>query len=323
MSDKDRVVVEIRIPHAMPTGLLSLNEKITRLETEAVTAQRLASFWRKQIDTYGETKATAFYTSLGLNHLETKSVEWEGLMLSREPNEAEKRCVKSIAQAQEASQQSVTNILLKLRDVLVDAGVKAVAKLKPSEYHLLVLKTPKENRSSLRTELESVFMRGKELVAAELGAQKSVKQAQPSDEDLEELDDLTDLTDSRVANEVQSRITAAAGRYALLGLTGAALWEAVRSEINAGSVSYIDRASRGVANKVLNFGRYREMQERSDEIDRYEYSAILDQNTCGPCAQDDGKEASSPDDLPDTPNPDCEGSDFCRCFIVTILDTVA
>ncbi len=309
---------------------MALSEKVARLKMEADRARRIVDFWERGIKELGEAKATGFYKSLGLNHLDVKAtVEWEGLTLSREPTEVEKLCVKSISSAQDAGKASVSAVLLKARTELIDDGLKAIKKLEPANYHELVLTVPDKSKNELRDQLDKVFMKGKALVGVELAQQKKdastgffAKQAEPTDDDDAELDDLTDLTDSRVANEVQSRVTGAAARYALLGLTGAALWKAVRDELNTGSISYIDRASQGVANRVLNFGRSREMEDRADEIGNYEYSALLDSNTCPPCADDDGKEASSPDDLPDTPNPDCDGSDYCRCFIVAIAEGV-
>lgn len=293
-----------------------LRDKVNQLEEGAAVGLRLASFWRKQINEHGEDKATAFYKSLGLNHIETKSIEWDGLTLSRQPTEAEKLCVKGIAGAQEAGKASVTAILLDLRTNLITEAMKAIKKLAPADYHKLILTTPEKSRDKLRDELVAIFKKGRRLVASELSKQKQVD-GEDEDED-PDLDELVDVTDSRVANDVQSRITAAATRFALLGLTGAALWEAVRSEINAGSVSYIDRAATGVSNKVLAFGRESEMRDRADDIDRYEQSALLDQNTCGACAADDGMTASNMDDLPGAPHPDCEGSDYCRDFIVAI-----
>src|SRR6266851_8642293 len=120
---------------------------------------------------------------------------------------------------------------------------------------------------------------------------------QTAEDEFDDLDTYTDLTDSRVSNDVASRITAAAARFTLLGLAGSALWNAVANEINAGSVSYIDRASQGLANKVINIGRSNEAQSRSDEWDKVEYSAILDQNVCEPCAGEDGQTAANEDDL--------------------------
>jgi hypothetical protein len=300
----------------------TLAEKLLSLERNVVVASRALEFWRKQIELHGEKKAEQFYVHIGLNHIEKKSIEWEGLKLSREPTEIEKLCVKSIASAQDGSQESVGKILLDGRNGLIEQGIKAIQKLTPAEYHELILTVPKEQRNALRDELESVFIRGRKLVASELSKQKAFKQTALTTDDEDELDDLTDLTDSRIANDVQSRITAAASRFALLGLTGTALWNAVDNEINTGSVSYIDRAARGLATRLLNFGRFREAQDRSDEWSRVEYSAILDQNVCSPCAAEDGQSATDESDLTPVPNPDCEGGDWCRCFHVFIAEGI-
>jgi len=310
-----------------------LANKVAQLKREAVVADRIASFWQKQIELYGESKAEAFYRSIGLNHLECKSVEWEGLILSREPTEAEKLCVKGISQAQDASKESVGKILLKTKDVLVAEGMKAIKNLSPADYHSLVLEVPE---NELKPELVRVFRKGRYLVARELGEQLKKswsgcgreympkydpfnpewKQRQSDDED--ELDELADLTNSRLANDVQARIINSTQRFRLLGLTGAALWHAVRQEIEEGSTSYVDRAATGAANVALSSGRSAEADERSEEWERVEYSALLDQNVCEPCAAEDGETASNEADLQPAPNPECAGGDWCRCFHVFV-----
>lgn len=292
---------------------MTLTEKVKQLQASAALAARQAAFWEKTIRDHGERKAEAFYLHLGLNHIERKGVEWEGLTLSREPKEHEKTAVKGIATAQESAKESIGKILLTLRTELIEDGLKGIKKLTPATYHELILQASSESRESLRDRLIKVHRQGRLLVAAELGK----KEASPIDE-FDDLDDLTDLTDARIANEVQSRIIAAATRFRLLGLTGQELLNAVQNEITAGTVTYIDRAATGLANRVINIGRMDEMRNRADEIDRYEQSELLDANTCGPCAEDDGKTASDPDDLPGAPNPACEGGDYCRGFIVAI-----
>jgi hypothetical protein len=49
------------------------------------------------------------------------------------------------------------------------------------------------------------------------------------------------------------------------------------------------------------------------------YSALLDPNTCDPCSEADGQEGETPDDIPDVPNPDCDGGDKCRCVHVYVF----
>jgi hypothetical protein len=293
---------------------MSLQEKILKLRFDAFIAARHAQFWQHAIDVHGPDKATAFYTHLGLNHLESKSVEWEGMTLSREPKEHEKLAVKGIARAQESAKESIGKVLLHLREDLIADGLKRIKKIKPATYYELVLKTPSESRSDLRERLIGVRRQGQLLVAAELGKKVDIT----NDDEFDELDLLTDLTASRVTNDVQSRIIAAAARYSLLGQTGDGLILAVTNEINTGSVSYIDRAATGLANRVINIGRSDEAENRRDEWERVEYSALLDQNVCQPCADEDGKTANSEDDLQPAPNPECAGGDWCRCFHVYI-----
>lgn len=324
---------------------MSLQEKVLSLKLNAALAVKHANGWQRLIDLYGEQKATEFYKHLGLNHLEKKSVEWEGLKLSREPKDHEKLCVKGIAGTQESSKEAITTILLGARDELIQDGLKGIKKLDPATYHELTLQVSSASRGDLRDRLIKVHRQGRLLVARELGSslpkgavhepgcnenfikndppgyqcECELKEAVPQDE-FDALDDLTDLTDSRIANDVQARIIAAATRFRLLGLTGQELQDAIANEVTAGSVSYIDRAATGLANKVINIGRSDEAQMRSDDWGRVEYSALLDQNVCGPCASQDGDTANNEDDLTPVPNPECEGGDWCRCFHVFIQD---
>jgi hypothetical protein len=319
---------------------MSLQQKILKLKLDALVAARHASFWQKAIDEHGEVKATAFYTHLGLNHLETKSgVEWEGLTLSREPKEHEKIAVKGVAQAQESSQEAIGKILLALREELITDGLSSIKKLKPQNLHELVLSPSKESYSDLRDRLIKVHRRGRLLVIDELtsGPEKAAPQFHShaldcylfddggctcrgfkaaAEDEFDELDDLTSLTESRVANDVQARIVDATTRYSLLGLSGKELLSAVESEMAGGSVSYIDRAARGLASKVINIGRSDEAESRKDDWSKVVYSALLDQNVCDPCASFDGEESTDEEDLEPAPSPSCAGLDQCRCFHV-------
>lgn len=293
---------------------MTLQEKVLNLKLQGATAMRHALWWEKQIRDHGEAKATAFYQHLGLNHIERKGFEFEGLTLSREPNEHEKIAVKGIHQSQETAKERIGKVLLSLRDELIESGLKAIGKLEPADYHTLTLTVPKESESDLRDELDKTFLQGRRLVAAELGTKADLIDGIED----EEIDTLTRLTGSRVANDVQSRIAAAAARFRQAGLTGNELTQAIGGEVNSGSSAYIDRAAIGVGNRSLALGRSAEAENRSDEWGRVEYSALLDSNVCEPCAGEDGKTAESEDDLQPAPNPECLGSDFCRCFLVYV-----
>lgn len=308
---------------------MSLQGKVLSLKLQAAIASRHALFWEKQIAQHGESKATAFYSHLGLNHLEKKSVEWEGLTLSREPKDHEKLCIKGIHAAQESSKERVTKILLEARTELIADGLKRIKKLPVAKYHELTLSVSTENRAGLRDQLVKVYQKGRRLLDSELADQRLqsgkstareylAMKDDASEDDLDELDTLTDLTDARIANEIQSRIASAAVRYTLLGLTGKALWDAVEKEVGEGSTGWLDRAATGVSNKVINLGRTDEAESRKDEWQSVEYSAILDANVCEECAPLDGETATNEDDLEPVPLASCLGGDFCRCLHVYI-----
>ena len=57
---------------------------------------------------------------------------------------------------------------------------------------------------------------------------------------------------------------------------------------------------------------------RKDEIQIYEYSAILDENTCKVCEAADGMQSKDMAELPEAPNPGCHDRANCRCFIVAV-----
>lgn len=296
---------------------MNLQEKVLQLKLQGAMQVRHALWWERQIKTHGEVKAEAFYRYLGLNHIERKGYDYEGLTLSREPKEHEKIAVKGVAQAQESAKESIGKVLLSLRETLISDGLKGIENLSPATYHTLVLETPPESRSDLRDRLTKVYRQGRRLVATELSR---TKQDEEEEDEFDELDELADVTDGRVVNDVQSRIIAAAARFTLLGLVGASLLSAIQKEMADGSVSYIDRASTGLANRVINIGRGEEARSRSSEWERVEYSALLDQNVCSPCAEEDGQEADNEADLQPVPNPECEGGDWCRCFHVYVTE---
>lgn len=288
---------------------MTLTEKLNLLRTSGLSAIRVADGWQKQIDKHGETKVEAFYKHIGLNHIESKGVQWEGLTLSRQPTEAEKRQVKSVAAAQESAKERLANLLLSTRNVLIKDALTQLDRLSPKSYHELIVTVPDEDRQLLREAVAQTFNDGKLTIAAQVGTKQD-------DDEFDELDDLTELTESRLANDVQSRITGTATRFALLGQVGTNLINSVQNEIQSGSVSYIDRAATGLANRTISLGRQAEADNH--DWDHVEYSALLDLNVCSPCAAADGETANDADDLTPAPNPECRGLDWCRCFHVYV-----
>lgn len=293
---------------------MSLQAKILQLKLEAALAVRHANGWQKLIDLYGEQQATDFYTHLGLNHLPAKSYVYDGLTLNREPKPHEALYVKAIAQAQESAKERLSTMMQAIRNELVNDAVERLASLSPAKYHTLIVTVGKAGRILLRDLVTATFNDGRLLIQTQRGA----KADDTLDEFDDELDTLTDITTSRLANDVQARVTGAATRFALLGQSGDMLINSVTDEMRAASISYIDRAATGLANVTLNMGRSAEASKF--DWQRVEYSGILDANICGPCAAADGETASDEGDLTPAPNPECEGYDNCRCFHVFVQD---
>lgn len=292
---------------------MTLTEKLKLLRASGLSAIRVADGWQKQIEKHGESKVEAFYKHIGLNHIESKGIQWEGLTLSRQPTEAEKLQVKSVAAAQESAKERLANLLLSTRNVLIKDALVQLDQLSPKSYHELIVTVPDEDRRLLREAVMQTFNDGKLTIAAQVGTKQD---DDDSDDEFDELDDLTELTESRLANDVQSRITGAATRFALLGQVGPNLINSVQNEIQSGSVSYIDRAATGLANRTISLGRQAEADNH--DWDHVEYSALLDLNVCSPCAAADGETANDANDLTPAPNPECAGGDWCRCFHVYV-----
>jgi hypothetical protein len=147
-------------------------DKISELQLQGYAALRIADFWQRKIARDGEDNAEQFYRHLGLNHIEKKGYEWEGLTLSREPKEHEKIAVKGIANAQESAFESINKILLALRTDLIAEGLKGIEKLKPARYHELTLQASADLRTDLRDCLVKVHKQGRKLIGAELEHQQ-------------------------------------------------------------------------------------------------------------------------------------------------------
>lgn len=71
-----------------------------------------------------------------------------------------------------------------------------------------------------------------------------------------------------------------------------------------------------VTNEAFSYGRAQGAEMMDDEIDRAEYTSVMDTGTCGPCSELDGQQfkTDSPEyELYTPPLSTCEGGDQCRC----------
>lgn len=179
--------------------------------------------------------------------------------------------------------------------------------------------------------MQSAYKRGRLQVAAELAAQKSAKGLAPDaakagavgdDQDYSDDETISMLSDSviaRIINEIQSRAVNSFVSLSLLKLSLDEIIPRLKELLGNESAKFIEQLAGNAVNSSIREGRDGEMWMRADEIAEYSYSALLDASCCENCEEADEMTASSLDELPDAPNPDCSGLSSCRCFIIATI----
>lgn len=137
----------------------------------------------------------------------------------------------------------------------------------------------------------------------------------------------------RIADEMLRVIRLAATRAAANGVRLApgtiplvdVIEEAVAGAVEtaATGMSSTRDAAIAVAVRAVSGGRREVFEEDKADIVRVSYSAAMDDNTCGACAEWDEKDAPTLEaadaTLPGTPNGDCEGT-AARCRCIWVID---
>lgn len=266
-------------------------------------------------------------------HAQKKTFNYDGLDLWREPTEAEKSIdLKAIADSYESGKDALTRVILDIRTDLIGQAIELIKKRDASDVFTLTLVPPKNAYKQVGRVIERAVNNGRIQISVDAsntrkggfgftgisifgGERKSII------DDL--IQRLVELTVSRVVNAVQ---TAAVDVFATLGVLGLDVDEIesrMREELDERSEKQYEGYARQAINEAVNAGRREEMAARSNEIGRYEYSAILDKNTCDTCETWDGATADDPSQLPETPNEECDGLSNCRCFIIAIFESEA
>ncbi len=216
----------------------------------------------------------------------------------------------------------MTAILLSIRDELIKQSVGAMKQLDGSSIHELTLTPPAKSYSKVRKEIDKLFQTGRDQVADELKRQG--KSSSTPDELKKKgdwaafLDRISDLVISRLISEISTRAINFFVSRGLLDRDDDEIISELRAALEDQSTKTFEDIANQATNSAIGEGRDVELSERADDIEVYEYSAILDGGTCEPCNDADGKQSKDPADLPETPNPDCEGGSRCRCFTIGI-----
>ena len=228
-----------------------------------------------------------------------------------------------------------------LRSGLIGEALQKLAKMQPGFFHQLVLEWPPEAALALRSTLSDLFFEGQRLVKAEMMAQRdglSPDLAPRTVEDEALITRTSDVGISRILNEIQSRAVASAARYSLL--TGSALIDAIRVQLEGQSDAFLTDAASHVSAIAINAGRDREMIDgdegptalkrgRKDDDDDdpdesgfwvYVWVDARDGKECEACLDLARTflncDATKREQLPDAPYPDCaDGYGKCRCYV--------
>lgn len=248
---------------------------------------------------------------------ESKGFEWEGLTLRREPTELEKLVVKSIDDAQEQGADTLEAALLSIRTRMIDDAIASLPETTEAELHLLTVQPTEQEHTDILALLLVLALKGAGLIVAELNQQGAALTGLASkNPGKDELPLLASVVLSRVANDVQTRVAAAAQQALMLGLDPI---EHARVSLLAGSTAYVSRAAAEGANVALAKGRMAEMAARNGVFSFLVYSAVLDANTCQPCGAVDGQ-TGQVGELPSVPNVSCPGGAQCRCVHIPVFE---
>jgi len=211
-------------------------------------------------------------------------------------------------------------------DTLVALTIRAIEKKDLKKLNNLDVTYRTEMASRMMTVLTDMFKYGRLQVKKELQTQKHIELAEapgpldPADAELalEFIKARTKASSTVMANKLrQSAIFQGLKQIK----QGAADKEALALALKSLSDRELVSSAQFSINEAFNFGRGVEADTAKDEIDRVQYSALMDPATCEKCAPLDGQEW--PYDDPRTAkyqsgNPDCLGGTKCRCVEVFI-----
>ncbi len=104
--------------------------------------------------------------------------------------------------------------------------------------------------------------------------------------------------------------------------TGVPDMDALRRVMEALSERELAKSAAISVGEAVNLGRRDAAKEFREEIDRAQYSAILDRRVCAVCQNLDGLEVTLDDPRYEEympPNPECQGGDRCRCVWILVF----
>lgn len=238
--------------------------------------------------------------------------------INDELNTAEETFVKAAKEIQDKQISWLTN--------------KVVGKVERGEIESVVaidIPYRDEMAKVIEQVLNDLFEYGQKQVKEELQKQRAVVKAQePPFEPLESIEAIREFLKTRskaTANILGSKLRAAMSWEALRQVKeGVVDRTALGSALTSLSDKELVATAKFSVSEAFNFGRQAEAKVEADDIDRVVYSALLDEHTCGPCSDLDGREYAFPSvewEEVAPPYKNCEGQDRCRCVGVYVYKT--
>jgi len=139
------------------------------------------------------------------------------------------------------------------------------------------------------------------------------------------VDKLVKAQTQLVTNKIKARLKQQIQDYAIDAVrTGESADDVIDDVLEDIEESKTLRSDAGlVTARSFAMGREQFATEHGDEVTAVRYSAVLDKNTCGPCAAADGSEFefnSAEHDEYTPPYRDCDGWSNCRCLLIYVFE---
>lgn len=233
-----------------------------------------------------------------------KVYEWNGLRLGRKPTPEEEKALFSVASAQDSARARAVKVLGLIRVELIKDGLELLTPDAPPKLDL----SPAQ-LAQVKAVVEDAYRTGQATVS-------DPAKAETKGPIFDAVKRIAKAAARAISAAISGRLFEEFNRRILRGADEEQARTETEKVIEKESVSYLEAIATGIAYQAVGEGRNEQLQNAAGPGDRFIYSAILDANTCEICEEADLTESTNPEDLPETPNPDCEGRWRCRCMIV-------
>ncbi len=224
------------------------------------------------------------------------------------------------------------DIMARQIDNLVDEAARIIEKRQLDKIDSIDTRYKSQMADKIYSILKDLLQYGKDQVRKEIQAQagslqKLIEPPKVRPDDIEIIEEFlkarAKASASALSNKLKTFTTFEVLRQIKTGVLD-------KAELKKGLAELSDRELIATAklstSESFNFGRSVAAATMSDDIERVQYSAILDGNQCLTCEKMDGEEWDYSDPRTEkyaSGNPDCDGGGRCRCLLIYIYRSEA